>query len=66
MRLRVLFGDKEICSKTIEGTDEEANAFAEQVYTSLIDMDKLKIDTPDGWAVIPKKVMELSLFIIDK
>lgn len=66
MRIRVLYEDNVFMSKSIDLSESETADFAEGLYQSTNSMDKLKLETPDGWVVLPEAVLKKSVFFIDR
>lgn len=66
MRIKVLYENNVFLSKNIESTTEsDSEAFAEKIYQSINTMDRLKIETPNGWVILPEKVLKNSVIFIE-
>lgn len=66
MRIRVLYKDNVFMSKSIELTESELEDLAESMYQTANSMDKLKLETPDGWAILPEEILKKSVIFIDR
>lgn len=66
MRIRVLYEDNVFMSKSIELTESEIDDLAESMYQSANSMDKLKLETPDGWVILPEEVLKKSVIFVDR
>lgn len=53
-------------SKSIELTESEIDDLAESMYQSIGSMDKLKIETTDGWVLLPEEVLKKSVIFVDR
>lgn len=66
MRIRVLYEDNVFMSKSLDLSESETADFVEGLYQSTNSMDKLKLETPDGWVILPEAVLKKSVIFIDR
>ena len=66
MRIKVLYEGNTFVSKNIDLSEFETVDFAEGLFQSIHSMDKLKLETPDGWIIFPEEILKKSVIFVDK
>lgn len=66
MVVTIIYQDRVIESKRSEVSDGDYEQFAEAFYQPIDTMNGLKIETPEGFEIIPAAVLKNSIILVDK